>query len=151
MQFQHFGAFFKASWRANDWMWGRVDGVGWLIHMLLDPARLRRAAEGVAAGRLDAKAVDAKVDWLYNKLLDIAGGDPPRFNLAEPGEPDLFLDETLVRKELLAIFPLNASVSPPASLPFTALWMAARPQRLVAVSELPVLASQLTTESKPGR
>ena len=41
MQFHHFGAFYKRSWRANDWMWGRLDGAGWLVHVLLDPRRVR--------------------------------------------------------------------------------------------------------------
>ncbi len=41
MQFHHFGAFYKRSWRANDWMWGRLDGAGWLVHALLDPRRVR--------------------------------------------------------------------------------------------------------------
>ena len=27
VQLGHFGAFFKSSWRANDWMWGRLDGL----------------------------------------------------------------------------------------------------------------------------
>ena len=40
MQLQHFGAFYKSSWRANDWMWGRIDGAGWLVNLLLDPQRL---------------------------------------------------------------------------------------------------------------
>jgi hypothetical protein len=30
MQLGHFAAFMKRSWRANDWMWGRLDGVAWL-------------------------------------------------------------------------------------------------------------------------
>ncbi len=41
MQFHHFGAFYKRSWRANDWVWGRLDGAGWLVHVLLDPRRVR--------------------------------------------------------------------------------------------------------------
>jgi Protein of unknown function (DUF3376) len=44
LQLHHFGAFYKASWRANDWMWGRLDGAGWLVHVLLDPRRLRELA-----------------------------------------------------------------------------------------------------------
>src|SRR5580693_3953762 len=51
MQFHHFGAFYKRSWRANDWMWGRLDGAGWLIHVLLDPHRLHALA--TAAGDPD--------------------------------------------------------------------------------------------------
>ena len=44
MALHHFGAFYKASWRANDWMWGRIDGAGWLVHLLLDPRRLHQLA-----------------------------------------------------------------------------------------------------------
>ena len=40
MQADYFGAFYKSSWRASDWMWGRVDGAGWLVQCLLDPQRL---------------------------------------------------------------------------------------------------------------
>lgn len=36
------GAFLKRSWRANDWMWGRLDGAQRMIVLLLDPARLRQ-------------------------------------------------------------------------------------------------------------
>ncbi|HYQ02434.1 MAG TPA: patatin-like protein [Polyangiaceae bacterium] len=36
-----FGAFFKASWRANDLMWGRLDGVSQLLELLLDAKRLK--------------------------------------------------------------------------------------------------------------
>ncbi|WP_391530109.1 patatin-like protein, partial [Candidatus Frankia nodulisporulans] len=36
----NFAAFAKSSWRANDWMWGRLDGAGWLVRVLLDPRRL---------------------------------------------------------------------------------------------------------------
>ncbi|MCY0610801.1 DUF3376 domain-containing protein, partial [Klebsiella pneumoniae] len=28
MRLHHFVAFYKRSWRANDWMWGRLDGAG---------------------------------------------------------------------------------------------------------------------------
>ena len=45
MQFHHFGAFYKRSWRANDWMWGRLDGAGWLVHVLLDPRRVLWVAD----------------------------------------------------------------------------------------------------------
>jgi patatin-related protein len=38
----NFAAFYKASWRANDWMWGRLDAVPSLIDLLLQPDRLRR-------------------------------------------------------------------------------------------------------------
>ena len=41
MQLQHFGGFYKSSWRANDWMWGRLDGAARLVDVILDAERLR--------------------------------------------------------------------------------------------------------------
>ncbi len=38
----HFAGFLKRSWRANDWLWGRLDGVEHLLRALLD---LDRVAE----------------------------------------------------------------------------------------------------------
>jgi patatin-related protein len=48
LQAGHFGAFYKASWRANDWMWGRLDGADRLVRALLDPARIMRRLNAVA-------------------------------------------------------------------------------------------------------
>ncbi|ASU79757.1 DUF3376 domain-containing protein [Actinopolyspora erythraea] len=38
----NFAAFLSAKWRANDWMWGRLDAVAGLVPMLVDPDRLVR-------------------------------------------------------------------------------------------------------------
>jgi patatin-related protein len=42
VQLHHFGAFYRQSWRANDWLRGRVDGSEQLVQMLLAPERLRQ-------------------------------------------------------------------------------------------------------------
>jgi patatin-related protein len=67
IEFQRLGAFVKRSWRANDWMWGRMDGAAQLVRLLLDPRRLRQL--GVAPQRvldlldhLDADGLVAPVD-----------------------------------------------------------------------------------------
>jgi patatin-related protein len=39
----HFAAFYRASWRANDFMWGRLDAAVRIVDMLLPP---KRTAEG---------------------------------------------------------------------------------------------------------
>ncbi len=39
----HFGGFFKKSWRANDILWGRLDGMSQLLETLLAPDRIRDA------------------------------------------------------------------------------------------------------------
>jgi patatin-related protein len=44
LQLHHFGAFYKRSWRANDWLWGRLDGATRLVQIVLDPRRLRTVA-----------------------------------------------------------------------------------------------------------
>jgi hypothetical protein len=41
----HFGGFFKRSWRSNDILWGRLDGVCQLTEALLTPDRLRQIVE----------------------------------------------------------------------------------------------------------
>ncbi|WHT18574.1 patatin-like protein [Crossiella sp. CA-258035] len=41
-----FAAFCSAKWRANDWMWGRLDAAASLVSLLTDPARLREFARG---------------------------------------------------------------------------------------------------------
>ncbi len=38
-EFARFGAFVKPSWRANDWMWGRMDGAAQLVRLLVEPVR----------------------------------------------------------------------------------------------------------------
>jgi patatin-related protein len=38
----HFGGFFKSSWRANDLMWGRLDGACQLIQCIVTRERLRK-------------------------------------------------------------------------------------------------------------
>lgn len=42
IQEHHFGAFYRTSWRLNDWMRGRLDGTSQLVQMLLAPERLRQ-------------------------------------------------------------------------------------------------------------
>jgi patatin-related protein len=38
----HFGGFLKRSWRSNDIMWGRLDGLCQIVETLLTPLRLRQ-------------------------------------------------------------------------------------------------------------
>ena len=41
MSLHRFGAFLKRSWRANDWIWGRLDAVKILMLVLLTPEMIR--------------------------------------------------------------------------------------------------------------
>jgi len=46
LQLGHFAVFYKASWRANDWMFGRLDGAWRLAQAVLSPARLYQIYHG---------------------------------------------------------------------------------------------------------
>lgn len=58
LQLGHFGGFMKESWRANDWMWGALDGASHLVAVLVDLARLKQRylTPDEAAQRLSAIA-----------------------------------------------------------------------------------------------
>lgn len=43
-QLNHFGGFLKASWRANDIMWGRLDAVCQLLQCLVTPERIKNVS-----------------------------------------------------------------------------------------------------------
>ena len=45
-QLANFGSFYKKSWRANDWMFGRLDGAERIARIFLNPARMARLYEG---------------------------------------------------------------------------------------------------------
>ncbi|WP_149826713.1 patatin-like protein [Streptomyces tailanensis] len=128
LQLHHFGAFFKRSWRANDWMWGRLDGAGWLVHVLLSPKRLKRlAAEGVP---------------VVQGLREIAGpGEEPAgvFSTGPDGEP-----------AELAFLTAGDGTEPPDSLPLTSMWVARGLQRLIVAEELPYVAEQAELDQEAG-
>ena len=43
--FNHFGGFLRASWRLNDWMWGRIDGNQAIVDLLLTGDHLGRLVD----------------------------------------------------------------------------------------------------------
>jgi patatin-related protein len=73
----HLGAFLSAKWRANDWMWGRMDAATRLVDLLLDPDRLprhnssasevveglRRIVSEPGAGELDGGDAEGVEQW----------------------------------------------------------------------------------------
>ena len=120
MQFHHFGAFYKSSWRANDWMWGRLDGAGWLVHVLLDPHRIQVLAEAHCPA-------PGKREWFLGRVRNRIPG------LGTPDQP--VLDELAYLED--------PSITVPPSLPNLSMWMATPFQERVAVAELPVVAREI--------
>lgn len=55
--FGHFGAFLKRSWRSNDILWGRLDGIARLVETLMEHSRF--STSGGGAPQLPNLDVDA--------------------------------------------------------------------------------------------
>ena len=151
LQLHHFGAFYKGSWRASDWMWGRLDGAGWLVHLLLDPRRLLLLAETAT----DRAAFLAD---LRDTLTSIAGSEPPPGIWAafprQPGTPDATGAPDAAgaanAPAELAYLADGSTLPTPVSLPTTALWVAAGLQRHIAAEELAHVAQRAVADSANG-
>ncbi|BBX76058.1 patatin-like protein [Mycobacterium shinjukuense] len=141
MQLHHFGAFYKRSWRANDWMWGRLDGSGWLVHVLLDPRRVRWivAARG-GERQVVANKRESGAQWFLRQLKAL-------------GAPDLPSSGQLVTEQVLLhelAFLDDPAMAIPPSIPQTSLWLAQAWQRCVLDEELDVLANTVI-DPQPGQ
>ncbi|MEX2980809.1 patatin-like protein [Streptomyces sp. C36] len=134
LQLNHFGAFYKRSWRANDWMWGRLDGAGWLVHVLLSPRHLKRLVVEDRRGPGDIRAA----------LEKIAGSPPP------PGVFDPIPGKA-PRPELAFLGDSDPDATDlPTSLPITSQWVASGLQGLIAAEELPCVAEQAEHDKRDG-
>jgi patatin-related protein len=138
MQFHNFGAFYKRSWRANDWMWGRLDGAGWLVHVLLEPRRVHWIANKRAD---DRKPNESRAEWFVRRLKALGAPEFPESGFPLPPAkdgPKEYLTEDLVFDELR--FLDDASRPMPRSIPRTSLWLAQTWQQRILDEELDVLA-----------
>jgi patatin-related protein len=142
MQLHHFGAFYKRSWRANDWLWGRLDGAGWLVHVLLDPRRVRSIVERRKEERQEG---ETGAQWFLRQLETFGAPELPDVS-SDPPKAGGTADEKLTKKTLLdeLAFLDNTSTTPPSSIPKTSLWLAQVWQQRVLDDELDVLARTVT-------
>jgi patatin-related protein len=71
MQLHHFGAFYRATWRVNDWIQGRLDGTEQIMRILLSPERLRQCGYTTDAllAELRKIAVPADPSHPYHQWL----------------------------------------------------------------------------------
>jgi hypothetical protein len=52
MSARHFGGFLRAAWRANDWMWGRLDAIGRIVDIVINEDRVRLLQDDGVDNRL---------------------------------------------------------------------------------------------------
>ena len=128
MRLIHFAAFYKPSWRANDWMWGRLDAAGWLTQLVLEPSRLKAVfADEVAHDRID-KAME--------RIRTIAVG--------QDGADQAWLerqfeqDAPAMKAELAWLKDDDPKVPP--ALPICSMVVARRIQLAMLAKELPAIA-----------
>lgn len=140
LQLDHFGAFYKRSWKANDWMWGRLDGAYRLVQAVLSPDRLERL--------IAHRSVDEGRALVYEWIKSIACGDDlgPGSALATHlrGQVDSY--EQVVKEELLGL----GAGDPPQTLPKSVEWIARRLQLEIASEELPRIVTSLETDEEMG-
>jgi patatin-related protein len=152
MQFHHFGAFYKRSWRANDWMWGRLDGAGWLVHVLLDPRRVRWVVQMHSNEHTrDPEETQPGAHWLLRKLRELGAPAILEAGYSLPPAADKSkqtLTEKTLRTELEFID--DPDVAIPASISWTSLWLAQVWQQRVLDEELDGLA-QTVIDPQPGK
>jgi hypothetical protein len=135
LQVAHFGAFYKRSWRANDWMWGRHDAAQRLAQVLLDPSRLRQLGRS-------ADDVVAAVERVAFGELDAA--DQKALRQATPRR----WDEDTARTELA--FLGDARLPVPATLPMCAQAVARRIQLGILRDELPNVRAAIAADEADG-
>jgi patatin-related protein len=144
IQLSHFGAFYKRSWRANDWMWGRVDASTRLCQLTLNPARLRsEVARWAPAG--------ASADAYCLERIE-------RIVLPQPGDSDYdarpLLEEkwSSERADALAEleFVTNADAQAPPILEVSARAIARRLQLDIARNEVPSVAEAVDYDTTMG-
>jgi hypothetical protein len=154
LQLAHFAAFYKQSWRANDWIYGRLDGAERLVRVLLNPERLYR--HYTKAG-IDALIADLKTLVLSGRLPGITTVPPPQDARAQDVASNLShamsaewdgvdLDE--LRRELAFIS--EAGLALPDQLPMCARLITTRLHHDILLNELPVLRQAISNDNVEG-
>lgn len=124
MGLMHFAAFLKPSWRANDWMWGRLDGAYHLCRLLLDSKRLWQ--------------LERTAEHLISELEELTGQVAPQ---TVKNEISSVLPEPRMEE-----FPAAAS----APMEATARWLVREVQQRILKDELPMVGSAIEEDWKQG-
>ena len=137
LQLGHFGAFYKQSWRANDWMWGRHDAVQRLAQILLEPARLRQLG-------YDVKFV---ADTVESVAFGGLGEEDEKFLRAAGPRP---WNRAKAKEELSFLKKSKSGEPPPATIPMCAQAVARRLQLQVLRDELPAVRAAIRYDKNDG-
>ena len=150
LQLNHFGSFYRAAWRANDWMWGRLDAAHHLVRALVDRDRLRRVYPSSpdrqqlrtflvsVATSLPIAAVESALEHPSGPERDAAA----RAGIADPDAQHLVGD---FAKRVAALDLELAALDDPSAPPVVesiARWITERLQLSILREELPRLGKE---------
>lgn len=141
-QLFHFGAFYKRSWRYNDWLWGRQDGALRTVQLLFDPSRLAEVLPDAGDGNGE-EASSARALRLVRRLAVDNEPDPARRKVLDARWAP---DADAVARELSYLD--VAEPAPPSSLPTCVRVLARRLQVQVACEEMPALARAVEDDAR---
>lgn len=148
VQVAHFGAFYKRSWRINDWMFGRLDGAQRIVRILLDPARVARLyGTDTANPALTDNGVETVLGWLQSAVFDGVAREDDRALLQSQWDKRL----AALRCELA--FLASDSSQPealPEALPECAAIVLERLHLDILRHELPALADAVGDDELDG-
>ncbi len=136
LQLGHFSAFYKASWRANDWMQGRLDGSERLVRILLNPDRLRRLYAGAPGAR----------QFVYDAIRRIAVDGAPSTRARR--DLDLHWRPEAIWKELA--FLDDPTLRVPDALPAAGDAIVRRLHLGILHEDMPVVVSSVKTDQAEG-
>jgi len=144
VQVGHFGAFYKRSWRINDWMFGRLDGAERIVRILLDPSRLVRLyGRETASPAVPADGIETVLSLLRGAVLEGVAREDDRVFLQS--QWDTRLDA--MRRELAF---LDTAANLPEQLPECAAMVLERLHLDILRRELPALADAVGDDELDG-
>ena len=145
MQLAHFGAFYRRSWRANDWTFGRLDGIDRAVRIALNPDSLQRRY-GARLVEVPGASTPVKAsEYVYGYLRRLAV-DTAQEDLA--AALDREWDGDAIRDEL-AWLDRDVTVPPPV-LELCARALTRRLHLEALRAELPEIATSLRIEATVG-
>ncbi len=98
------GGFFKKSWRSNDLLWGRLDGLNRIIEGTVTPESVTAFANFVARETVNNNCSQTQyLDWLITESLPHISGNERRIisqHLEQLAQPQLRIDRSELSKIL---------------------------------------------------
>lgn len=142
IQAHHFGGFYRASWRMNDWLHGRMDATQNIVRLILSPERIRQLGDAAPTiDDIEAIAIGTAHDGAGGKGQAGKGeeADPDRTWL----EAQWQTSKSECEKELHGV---AQAATLPKALPMCAKAIAKRIQCNILREDLAALAQAIESE-----